>query len=195
MFHVPLTVFKMDNAKLFDIVCYGNESFHAKANYLSRLINWDESWVNHYDPAMKQETSVWKYTQSPLPKKVLQVKSVGKIMFIVFFDSKWILYQPSVQPNMTINATYYISVLKKLRWQMIAKCRVITGNWVLCHDNTRSYFAKLTKEFLEQHGITTMPQFSYSPDLTPRDFWLFLRLFNCSSYCILIYVTAMSINF
>ena len=39
-------------------------------NYLTSIIvTCDESWIQHYDPLSKQQSSVWKHSNSPPPKK------------------------------------------------------------------------------------------------------------------------------
>jgi len=50
--------------------------------FLSRVINGDESWVYSYDPEAKQQSSQWKSSTSPRPKKARQVKSNVKSMIL-----------------------------------------------------------------------------------------------------------------
>jgi histone-lysine N-methyltransferase SETMAR len=50
------------------------------------------------------------------------------------------------------------------------------GGWLLHHDNARPHVARIVRDFLESHGIETVPHPPYSPDLAPRDFYLFPNL-------------------
>jgi hypothetical protein len=55
-------------------------------SFLDRIITTDETWLFHYDPESKQESSVWKTPRSPPQKKVRVQKSGGKHMFVFFMD-------------------------------------------------------------------------------------------------------------
>ena len=55
---------------------------------LDRIITTDETWLFHYDPESKQESSVWKTPGSPPTKKVPVQKSGGKHMFVFFMDRR-----------------------------------------------------------------------------------------------------------
>jgi len=50
------------------------------------------------------------------------------------------------------------------------------GNRLLHDDNTPSYSALATREFLAHNCIITCPHPLYSPDLAPCDFFLFLKM-------------------
>jgi len=60
--------------------------------FLSRVITGDESWVYGYDPETKRQSSQWKSSMSPRPKKARQVKSKLKNMIITFFAIKGIVH-------------------------------------------------------------------------------------------------------
>ena len=46
---------------------------------LKRVITGDESWVYGYDVETKVQSSQWKHTESPKPKKARQVRSNVKV--------------------------------------------------------------------------------------------------------------------
>ena len=54
-------------------------------NMLRKVITGDESWVYGYDLETKQQSSQWKHSESPRPKKARQSRSNVKSMLIVFF--------------------------------------------------------------------------------------------------------------
>jgi hypothetical protein len=60
----------------------------SDATFLSRVINGDESCIYCYDLETKQQSSKWKNPNSPRLKKVIQVKSKIKSMFIIFLTSR-----------------------------------------------------------------------------------------------------------
>ena len=49
----------------------------------------DESWIYCYDAETKRQSSQWKYTDSPIPKKARQSKSTHKLLMIPFFWQHW----------------------------------------------------------------------------------------------------------
>ncbi|GBL82604.1 hypothetical protein AVEN_263687-1 [Araneus ventricosus] len=49
-------------------------------------------------------------------------------------------------------------------------------SWFLLHDNARLHTATLVKQFLAQHGVNELLRPPYYPDLSPPDFFLFLKL-------------------
>jgi hypothetical protein len=50
------------------------------------------------------------------------------------------------------------------------------NDWALHHDNAPSHTAMAFQLFLAKNNILIVPHPHYSPDLTPRDFWLFPTL-------------------
>ena len=41
----------------------------GQEEFLNRIITTDETWLQHYDPEGKRESSVWKTPGTPPPKK------------------------------------------------------------------------------------------------------------------------------
>ena len=50
------------------------------------------------------------------------------------------------------------------------------NTWLLHHDNEPACAALLTRRFLTANNMTVMPHPPYSPDLAPKDFFLFPKL-------------------
>ena len=53
-------------------------------------------------------------------------------------------------------------------------CR--SGDWFLHHDNVPARTALSVQQFLAKNNIKVIPHPPYSPDLAPRDFFLFSRM-------------------
>ena len=53
--------------------------------FLKNTVTGDESWVYGYDPETKQQSSQWKGSTSPRPKKERQVRNKTKVMLLAFF--------------------------------------------------------------------------------------------------------------
>ncbi|KAJ8949971.1 hypothetical protein NQ318_002379 [Aromia moschata] len=88
------------------------QQLETDPDFLSKVITGDESWCYGYDPETK--SSQWKRPLSPRPKKCRQVKSNIKTMLIFFFDAKGV-HSEFVPPGQTVNQTFYLEVLRRLR--------------------------------------------------------------------------------
>ena len=109
-----------------------------------------------HDPCTKQESSVYVRKGAARRQKVRQAKSVGKVVLIAFFDYQGMIYQqivPRTKPKTTVNADYYIGVLKKLREHIHKKRSEIEKNWILHNDNAKPHTATKTKDFLAKMKI------------------------------------------
>ena len=79
-------------------------------------------------------------------------KSKIKTLLITFYDSKGIIHEEFVPPGKTVNAVYYLGVMKRLLARI---CRVRpeyreSGSWRLLHDNAPSHPSTLVTDFFYQ---------------------------------------------
>lgn len=79
-------------------------------SFLDDIITMDETWLHMFDPESKAESSVWKHTNSPPPKKARVIKSMAKVMFVIFFDRDGVILSHAVPKGTTINAKYFSDV-------------------------------------------------------------------------------------
>ena len=73
---------------------------------------------------------------------------------------------------------FYVSVLKRL-WKRVQRIRPeysAQDSWFLLHDNAPSHRAVVVQEFLARKQVCTLNHPPYSPDLSPCDYFLFLKL-------------------
>ena len=92
-------------------------------------------------------------------------------LLIIFFYSKGIVHKEFVPPGQTVNQTFYLQVLERLRNRVVRIRREIANTWFLQHDNAPSHTSFAVRKFLAQHNITTLPHLPYSPDLAPCNFF------------------------
>jgi histone-lysine N-methyltransferase SETMAR len=99
-------------------------------------------------------------------------------MIIAFFDAEGLVYHEFLPQNQTMNQTVYINVLQRLRDAVRRKRphKWSSSTWLLRHDNAPCHAALSVREFLAKHSIPVVPHPPYSPNLAPRDFFLFPRL-------------------
>jgi len=148
----------------------------SEPNFLQRVITVDETWVFEIDPTTKRQSSEWHTSNLPRTKKARMSKSRVKSMLIIFFDSKGIIHKEFVPPGQTVNPTFYLQVLERLRNRVVRVCHEIANTWFLQHDNAPSHTSFAVREFLAQHNITMHPHPPYSPDLAPGDLFFFPKL-------------------
>ena len=109
------------------------------------------------------------------PKKSRMEKWKIKTLLITFYDSKGIIHKEFVPPGKTVNAVYYLGVMKRL----LARIRRVrpeyreSRSWRLLHDNEPSHRSTLVTAFFIKNHILTLNHSPYSPDLAPCDFYLF----------------------
>ena len=147
-------------------------------SFLSNVITGDETWVYAYDPETKTQSSQWKSPGSPWPKKARQVRRNIKSMLICFIDQKGIVHKEFVPPGQTVNAAFYVKVLKHLLENVRRKRpdQWRNNTWLLHHDNAPAHAALLTQRFVTDNNMTVVPHPRYSPDLAPSYFFLFPKL-------------------
>lgn len=146
-------------------------------NFMERFVTTDETWVHYYQPESKQQSKQWKHKGSPPPKKAKVVKSAGKVMASVFWDSKGILMVDYLPKGQTITGQYYSNLLHQLREEIKRKRPGMLTKGVLFHqDNASAHTSAVAMAKIHQCGFELVPHPPYSPDLAPSDFHLFPKL-------------------
>ncbi len=148
--------------------------------FLEQIVTTDETWVHHYEPETKQQSMMWKHSDSPTVKKFKTRASANKVMLTLFWDMKGPLLCDYLEERRTINAEYYSNLLKiHLRPKIRTKRRgAITRGVILQQDNASSHTAALTQNTIEELGWELLQHPPYSPDLAPCDFHMFGPLKN-----------------
>ncbi len=94
-----------------------------------------------------------------------------KVMLVVFFDSRSMVYQYYVPHGTTIKSAYYIGVrttfLGHLRRKRPEK---IEQGWLLHHDNAHPLMNKETTALLAAKSVKVLFHALYSTDLATSDF-------------------------
>ena len=147
-------------------------------SFLSNVITGYATWVYAYDSETKTQSSQWKSLGSPRPKKARQVISNIKSMLICFFDQKGIVHKEFVPPGQTVNYAFYVEVLRRLPENVRRKRpdQLQNDTWLFHQDNAPAHAAVVTRRFLTDNNISVVPHPPYSPDLAPRNIFLFPKL-------------------
>lgn len=154
------------------------ETADNDANFLKTIVTGDETWCFMYDPQTKRQSAAWLEPTDSKPTKVRQQKSRVKTMLIAFFDAKGMVHHEYLPVGQTVNATFYVEVLKRLvhRIRRIRPEYKEPGSWSLLHDNAPSHTANLVQKFLARNQISVISHPPYSPDISPPDYFLFPKL-------------------
>lgn len=159
-------------------ICQNNlDLLEADAEFLTRIVTGDETWVHHWDPETKLESMQWIHKGSPPPKKARTQPSAGKLMATIFWDLHGVLLIEYMPKGTTINAEVYGNTLKKLHSEITKKRPHLRHkNVLLLHDNATVHKAAKVRPILNECNFVELDHPPYSPDLAPSDFYLFRNL-------------------
>ncbi|GFR88170.1 transposase [Elysia marginata] len=142
--------------------------------FIQRIVTGDETWIHHYDLESKRQSMEYRHKSSPSPRKFKVVASARKVMLTVFWDSEGIVHIEFLKQRNTVNSERYISTLRKFSVRL-NRARP-TEHAILHHDNARPHTSRQTEEALHKRNFVVLPHTSYSSDLAPSNFYLFLKL-------------------
>jgi len=126
------------------------------------------------DESLKRNGRVWNGTICILhnKKKAKTVPSDAKVMGTVFWDVEGLILAEFLEPEQTITAARYVQTLHKLRRALRDKRG--GRNIIILHDNAHPHAAQLTSAAIAKMGWKVLPHPSYSPDLAPSGYHLFV---------------------
>lgn len=141
-----------------------------------RIITEDETWLHHYDPETKSQSSQWKTPSEPTLKFRVQ-PSAGKVLATIFWDAEGVILLDFLERGNTINGPYYSDLINRLRKNLPQTRRgLIARKPLLLHDNAPAHTAELSLAAAREAKLILLPHPPYSPDLAPSDFYLFPKL-------------------
>ena len=116
------------------------------------------------------ETERFAETEKIMEKQIKNQSHVDGF----FFDCHGIVHHEFAPEGQTVNAAFYVEVLKLLRDRVRPELWEGRG-WILHHDNGPAQSAPIVHEFLARNSITVLEHPPYSPDLAPCNFFLFSK--------------------
>nr|XP_061792327.1 protein GVQW3-like [Nerophis lumbriciformis] len=154
------------------------ERLETEPDLLSRVITGDESWISEYDPQTKRQSPQAKNPMPPSPKKARESKYNVKVLLIVFFDMRGIVYWKFLPQGQTLNQHVYKEILLRLISSVREKRPELwrDKSWLLHHDSAPAHTALSVRQFLAEKSVAVLEQPQCSPDLAPWDFFLFPKL-------------------
>lgn len=108
--------------------------------------------------------------QCPLsPRRPEWASQKVRTTLIAFFDIKGLVHHEFVPHGTTINAKFYVQVLKRLKQRVHCVRPDIARDWKLHYDNATAHTTFPAIHFLVDSKVPMVPQPPYSPDMTPQD--------------------------
>ena len=129
-------------------------------NTIAKIVTGDEVYVHYYEPKLPHETKIFVFEDAIPPDVVKKEKSVGKILYAVFFTSSGQVDAVKLEGQKSVTALWYTT-----------KClpRVLEkgpkSGLMLLHDNAPAHTAWLTTKYLAEKNVKMIPHPPYSPDL------------------------------
>jgi len=99
-------------------------------------------------------------------------------MIITFFDVKGTAHKEFVPTGQNVISGFYCDVLRRLHENVRRRRPKLwrEQTWLLHHDKAPSLTSVFTHQFMAKNKMAVIPHPPYSPDLAPRDFFLFPKM-------------------
>ena len=150
----------------------------CNSQVISNLLTGDETCVHMFELQRRADNKQWKWKDKKCPCIAKRTISSKKMLHAIFFNSSGPVVQVPCPSSHTVTGWFYKnSVLKKVK-EFYNKKQPSKG-WSgvhLLHDNASSHKCEVVKSFLASEKVKVLNHPPYSPDLSPRDFFLFPRL-------------------
>ena len=127
-----------------------------------------------FEPKRKVANRIWVRR----PSTAKRIRTVKKVLYALFFTNKGPAIQITMPKGRTVTGKFYINVVLRKLKNYYKSRRPKTGLKYgrLLHDNAPAHKARIATDFLGSEKVTVLPRPPYSPDLTPCDCFLFLKL-------------------
>ena len=101
-----------------------------------------------------QQSSEWRASNEPKPKKPRKFQSKIKVLLTVFIDYQGLVHHEFLPSGQTVNKEYYLGVMRRLRESIRRKRHDLWkyNSWFLHHDNAPSHTAMVVRQFLAKHN-------------------------------------------
>ena len=146
----------------------------------ANVVTGDEAWVHYFEPVRKVSNKIWATKHSKRPIIAKHSLSTKKVLYAIFFSGEGVAIKVPLKRGKSITGKYYKDVVLKKLKKYYQKRRPATGfkHVRLLHDNAPAHTctSAIVTAFLKKGKVTVLPHPPYSPDLAPRDFFLFPKL-------------------
>ena len=147
---------------------------------LYEIATIDETWIYFSLPKTKEKSKCWLHPEEPRPKKPRPDFRAKKVIYVIPFNAFGPVAQGCVPKGQYVTGSFYCTQVLTEVNKHYKESRPRTGphEIKLLHENASSHKTKQVTAYLEDIGMKALNHPPYSPDLSPRDFWLFSKLKN-----------------
>ena len=111
---VPKILTGAQRQQRVDICTENLGRLHNDPLLLCKIVTGDETWLHHYDPDNKTESSHWlPQGTTQQPAKALRARTVAKSMLVAFIDCTGVIHTDFCRH--TVNAERYCEILDRLK--------------------------------------------------------------------------------
>ncbi|XP_061178417.1 histone-lysine N-methyltransferase SETMAR-like [Saccostrea echinata] len=141
---------------------------------INEIVTGDETWIYFFEPETKLNNNVWIGENDTRPQIARRNRSVWRVMYALFFDSKGPVAQVPVPEHSSVTGQFYAeNVLSQVvEHYKTTRPTTSTRGIKLLHDNAPAHRSEVVTKYLKENGIAVLPHPPYGPDLAPCDFWL-----------------------
>ncbi|GFY76964.1 HTH_48 domain-containing protein [Trichonephila inaurata madagascariensis] len=144
------------------------------------IVTGDETCIYQFEPETNLQSVTWCFPHEPPPTKVRHTQKCRKANGGNFFSYSGHIATVVLEDRRTVTAEWYVTkCLPEMleQWRQKRPKRGIR-EMILHHDSASARSAQRMKNYLGAEHIETLPHSPYSPDLSPCDFFLFLKIKN-----------------
>ena len=150
------------------------EVWAGRGILLDSIVTMDKTWVHCSTLDSKYSSIQCLHPGSLKPKKAKTMFSAWKVMAIIFWDSKGILYMDFLKGHCTINTEYYSALLEGPVKTAVRNKRKRTQTSVsFPQDIARLHMGARTMDTIHKVKWNILPHPPYSLDLAPSGYNLF----------------------
>ena len=145
---------------------------------LKRVVSIDETWIRSFEPELKRQSSEWLTPNSLRPMKFRRSLNNRKMLMILVYDINGLLTLPRVPQGQTVNKEYYGYSLRHIPRPAIRRKRpeLLEATLLILQDNATCHKAGNIRAVSTEYNWEVLQHPSYSPDLSPCDYDLFLKI-------------------
>ena len=106
-----------------------------------------------------------------------------RVLYALFFDAKGMVARIPVPECKTVTGNFYAEQVLPAIVNHFTTTRPRTGMRGMkpLHDNAPAHCSAVVQDYLKTQALKTLPRSTYSPDLSPCDFWLNPLIKKCLS--------------
>jgi histone-lysine N-methyltransferase SETMAR len=144
--------------------------------FIKRIVTCDEKWIYLNNPDLQKQWLDKGQLPVPVGKRERFEK---KALLCVWWNYEGLIYYELVPDGRKINAEVYSQQLEKMYTVLLEKYPALVNrkSVLLQQDNVRPHTAKKTLQKIEElEDIELLPHPTFSTDLEPSDYYLFLSM-------------------